>query len=131
MLGKGLCELSEDLGLKVEYLGNSLNDHVYVAQVVHFGGRGESFSNGSSIGLADLLLGDIFGKELVGEGQALVEGLLRGINQCDRDASRPSSYEGNAQTLHSLLSAVSFINMKAIGPGGCISSIPSDRPARR
>lgn len=76
MLGTGLCELSEYLGLQIEDLWDRLNDHVYVAEIVHLGGRGESFSNGSCIGLADLVLGDIFGEELVGEGQALVEGLL-------------------------------------------------------
>lgn len=68
-----LCKLREDLGLEIEDLWDSLNHHVNVSQVVHLGGRRQSVPDGSGIRLADLLLGYIFGEELVGEGKALVE----------------------------------------------------------
>ena len=60
-----LGEAGEDFEFQVEDLGDGLDDHVDVVEVVHVGGCSEARAGFVGVGLAELLLGDIFGKELV------------------------------------------------------------------
>ena len=60
-----LGEAGKDLELEVEDLRDGFDDHVDVVEVVHVGGCGEARAGFVGVRLAELLLGDILGEELV------------------------------------------------------------------
>lgn len=99
MGGTGRSELGKDARLELDHLRHRFNDHVDVAQRVHFGGSSDAAAHSIGILARDLLLGDIFGEQLVGKGEPLVQGGLRGVNESDGHLSSAGSYESNAQAL--------------------------------
>lgn len=117
MGGTGRSELGKDARLELDHLRHGFNDHVDVAQRVHFGGGSDAAAHRIGILARDLLLGDIFGEQLVGKGEPLVQGGLRGVNESDGHLSSAGSYEGNAQALRDCAS-VSCFSKPVIGGRG-------------
>ena len=93
MAGTGGSELSKDLGLEIDNLRHSFDDHIHIAQVVHLCGSSNSSSYSISIFLRQLLLRDIFGEQFVCERKTFVEGGLICVDEGYRDACCSCCYE--------------------------------------
>lgn len=115
MFGTYLRQLGEDLLLEGRDFGHSFNDHVDVGKVGQLCGRFQSVSCGFCNVLGYFLFRDIFGKELVGECEAFVEGGLRVVDESDRDLGSLGGDKRNSQTLH----IISRCNTGS----GCLGSI--------
>jgi hypothetical protein len=99
MLRADLGQLSKNLSLEVDDLRHSLDDHVDLGQVVHVGCGCEASAGGVGIGLRELLLGHILGEKFVGEGEALVERFLGGVDEGDGDTCSSCSDQRDSEAL--------------------------------
>lgn len=96
MRGTYLSELRKYVGLEMDNLRHSFNDHIHIVQIIHLGRGSQSSSYSIGIFLRQLLLGDIFGQQFVCECQTLVEGGLGGVDEGDGNACGSCCYECDA-----------------------------------
>lgn len=72
VFGADLGELGEDVELELGDLWDGLDDEVGGGELVEGGGGVQEGARRIGLFLGDALLGDIFGEELICEGEALV-----------------------------------------------------------
>lgn len=150
VLGADLGELGEDVKLELGDLGDGLDDEVDVGEGVDGGCWGEEGARSVGLLLGDAVLGDVFGEELfwrgryvsgaclllgsgggqpTGKANALVQGVLRRVDERNGHLGLYGGHEGNPQALcsrkdHGQRRTVVDLNSRGGSPSGPRRRLP-------